>query len=238
MQNQGQELWLQRLASDGFFILRVVLGSAEIDALVAALHENLAHPSSRRDADYAARNLLSDVPAVRQLARSNALLSIVQTVVGLEAFPVRGILFDKVPGANWHVGWHQDTMIPVAERREVAGFGPWSVKAGVVHVKPPAEVLAKMLTLRLHLDGCSDDDGPLRVLPGSHQYGFLSSDAVKEWISTAAPVTCTARCGDVLLMRPLLLHASSPAKEPRHRRVIHLEYAAEALPGGLRWAEA
>jgi hypothetical protein len=36
-------------------------------------------------------------------------------------------------------------------------------------------------------------------------------------------------------MRPLILHASSAALEPRRRRVIHLEYAADTLPGELEW---
>lgn len=39
-------------------------------------------------------------------------------------------------------------------------------------------------------------------------------------------------------MRPLLLHASSPAASPGHRRVLHVEYAAAGLPGGLQWYEA
>lgn len=39
-------------------------------------------------------------------------------------------------------------------------------------------------------------------------------------------------------MRPLLLHASSPAASPGHRRVLHVESAAAGLPGGLQWYEA
>lgn len=235
---EDQDLMLQRLTKNGFCLIPGAVSSSDADALTLALQETVPHRSSRRNADYAARNLLSEVPAVRRLAVSDTLLPTVRAVLGPGVFPVRGILFDKVPGANWHVGWHQDTMIPVAERQEVEGFGPWSVKAGVVHVKPPARVLANMLTLRLHLDACGDDDGPLRVFPASHSHGFLSSEATKLWIATQSPVTCNAQRGDVLLMRPLLLHASSSASRPHHRRVIHIEYAAGSLPGELRWAEA
>ena len=32
-----------------------------------------------------------------------------------------------------------------------------------------------------------------------------------------------------------LLQASSPALEPEHRRVVHLEFAADELPGDLAW---
>jgi ectoine hydroxylase-related dioxygenase (phytanoyl-CoA dioxygenase family) len=50
-------------------------------------------------------------------------------------------------------------------------------------------------------------------------------------------VICCLNAGDALVMRPLLLHASSPARKPDHRRVIHLEFApANLLPAGLSWA--
>ena len=38
-------------------------------------------------------------------------------------------------------------------------------------------------------------------------------------------------------MRPLLVHASSPATVPSRRRVVHLEFAAAELPSPLEWAE-
>jgi len=36
-------------------------------------------------------------------------------------------------------------------------------------------------------------------------------------------------------MRPLILHASSCAQEASARRVLHIEFASEELPGGLDW---
>jgi ectoine hydroxylase-related dioxygenase (phytanoyl-CoA dioxygenase family) len=62
----------------------------------------------------------------------------------------------------------------VREQRDVPGWGPWSTKDGVLHVRPPAEVMARMLAVRVHLDDCGESDGPLRVLPGSHKHGLLS----------------------------------------------------------------
>jgi hypothetical protein len=226
------------LLANGYSHYLGVMDVAEIEQLICAINKCSGKRAARRGSDYAARNLLSDVPAVSNLANSDELMDIARGVLGEKAFPVRGILFDKVFEANWHVGWHQDTMIPVAERKDVEGFGPWSLKAGVAHVKPPADVLANMIALRVHLDDCGPDNGPLRVLPGSHLHGFLSSEQVKEWIATRHAVTCTARRGDVLAMRPLVLHASSRAASPGHRRVIHIEYAAADLPGGLRWGIA
>jgi ectoine hydroxylase-related dioxygenase (phytanoyl-CoA dioxygenase family) len=151
---------------------------------------------------------------------------------------VRGILFDKLPEANWKVPWHQDLSIAVRGRVDVAGFGPWSVKAGVPHVQPPLPLLENMLALRLHLDDCDAANGPLRVIPRSHTGGRLSPTAIRAWRSQQAAVACLVPRGGALLMRPLLLHASSPALRPGHRRVIHLEFAAEGLPGGLQWCAA
>lgn len=133
--------------------------------------------------------------------------------------------------------WHQDLAIAVDERIETAGFGPWSVKEGVVHVQPPPHILARMVTLRLHLDDCTAENGALRVLPGSHGQGELDADAIADWTARQPPVVCEIPKGGALLMRPLLLHASSPAKNPSHRRVLHVEYAAAELPNGLKWSE-
>jgi ectoine hydroxylase-related dioxygenase (phytanoyl-CoA dioxygenase family) len=158
-----------------------------------------------------------------------------QSLLGQEARVVRGILFDKTPGANWKVPWHQDLTIAVKQKREAPGFGPWSIKAGIPHVQPPIEVLQRMVTLRLHLDECDADNGPLRVLPGTHRHGRLSSEAIAEQRCLASEVLCTSPRGGALLMKPLLLHASSPCRSPRHRRVVHLEWSSDTLPHGLQW---
>ena len=154
-----------------------------------------------------------------------------------ESFVVRGLLFDKTPEANWRVAWHQDVTIAVREQRPVPGFGPWSVKDGIPHTHAPAGLLERMVTLRLHLDDCDESNGALRVLTGSHRSGKLDAKAIEEWKTQGPVEPCLAQAGDALFMRPLLLHASSPADSPRHRRVIHLEFAVDELPAGLAWAE-
>jgi hypothetical protein len=95
----------------------------------------------------------------------------------------------------------------------------------------------RMVAIRLHLDDCATINGPLRVIPGSHTAGRLSSAAIAEWRDRGPEVVCTASPGEALVMRPLLLHASSPAMVPAHRRVLHVEYACESLPHGLEWFE-
>ena len=186
-------------------------------------------------AEHAQRNLLS-VPIVRELARSKPLREIVGAILGPECFAVRGILFNKTQESNWKVVWHQDLTIAVRERREVSGFGSWSKKAGLTHVQPPAEIMSRMLAIRLHLDESGPDNGPLRVLAGSHKEGKLSAQRVGSWDKSNC-VTCVIPMDGALLMRPLLLHASSACAVPRSRRVIHLEFAAEDLPQGLEWQD-
>jgi ectoine hydroxylase-related dioxygenase (phytanoyl-CoA dioxygenase family) len=124
--------------------------------------------------------------------------------------------------------------IAVRRKLDVPGFSAWSVKEGVTHVQPPTEIMERMITIRVHIDDCLEDNGPLQVLPGSHCHGRLSDAEIAKW-SHSPGVTCPTPRGSALVMRPLLLHRSSPAKVPSHRRVLHLEFAGENLPGGLEW---
>jgi hypothetical protein len=182
------------------------------------------------------RNLLREFPTIRDMI-SSELAPQLQPWSLTVFFPVRALFFDKTPDANWKVAWHQDLSIAVAERRDVPGFTGWSLKEGVWHVQPPASVLEQMITLRLHLDDCGPDNGPLKVIPGSHREGRLSRERIEWWKTHGEVVECHVPAGGALLMRPLLLHSSSPATKPLHRRVLHVEFAAEPLPAELRWAE-
>jgi len=148
---------------------------------------------------------------------------------------VRAILFDKSPESNWPVSWHQDQTISVAEQSEVEGFNAWSIKQGVPHVRPPHTVLERMITVRLHLDDCSVANGALRVLPGSHRDGLLDDNGIERRTKSVTATVCEVPKGGLLLMKPLLLHASFPSESPGHRRVLHIDYAQDPLPGGLKW---
>jgi hypothetical protein len=222
---------------DGFAIVPNVIPREWVAELIDAVQGSEARAGVRgkAGATYAVRRLCEIVPAVRELSKSREIRALIEPYLGTFARVVRSLLFDKNPEANWKVPWHQDLTIAVKERGEVEGFGPWSVKAGVVHVQPPASVLAEMLTVRLHLDDCGPENGPLRVLPGSHTLGVMDADTIADARNRIVEATCAVGAGGVVLMRPLLLHASSQATVAGHRRVVHLEFAAADLPGGLEW---
>lgn len=221
---------------EGFSIVSGVFSGTEIRRLVEAL-QGISDASSvrRRGGVFAVRNLLDVAPAVRELADSTSVRFLASAVLGKQIRPVRGILFDKIPDANWTVPWHQDLTIAVQARVEAEGYGPWSVKADVLHVQPPAEILENMLSIRIHLDDCNEDNGALRVIPGSHRWGRISEQDISGIRERCAEEVCVVAAGGVQLMRPLLLHASSPSRAPSHRRVVHLDFASVDLAAGLRW---
>jgi ectoine hydroxylase-related dioxygenase (phytanoyl-CoA dioxygenase family) len=226
---------------EGFAVVPGVIDEGKIACAVSALERAADSARSRRHHSgggiYAIRNLLDAVPQLRELVDATRVCPLASEVLGAPSFVVRSILFDKTPEANWKVAWHQDLSIAVRGRREAQGFGAWSEKAGVTHVQPPAEILERMLTVRLHLDASDEANAPLRVAPGSHLRGRLSAEAIARMLADSTPVSCLVPRGGALLMRPLLLHASSASRRPeRHRRVVHLEFAAGELPAGLEWS--
>jgi ectoine hydroxylase-related dioxygenase (phytanoyl-CoA dioxygenase family) len=220
----------------GFATCADVLSPVEVQALRMAFAHLQENSSARkRGGIFAIRNLLAVSPAVRDLAHSAVVRGLVEPVLGPECFPVRGILFDKIPDANWKVPWHQDVTIAVQGKVEVQGFGPWSMKSDVHHVQPPACVLERMLSVRLHLDPCGEANGALLVIPGSHRQGRIPEVQILAVRQDSSEHVCVVEVGGALLMRPLLLHASSSSRVPGHRRVIHLDFAAVQLPGGMKW---
>jgi ectoine hydroxylase-related dioxygenase (phytanoyl-CoA dioxygenase family) len=159
-------------------------------------------------------------------------------MLGREARVVRGIFFNKTVEANWKVAWHQDLTIAVREQIDVEDYGPWSVKASIVHVQPPIAILENMLTIRVHLDDTDELNGALHVIPGSHKSGRLLAEEIQDWKEKRNSVTCRIERGGAMIMRPLLLHSSSAAIDQRHRRVLHLEYCSAKLPNVLKWYES
>jgi hypothetical protein len=222
----------ERLREAGWLRVANLVDTAEL----ARLSERVDALLSAGDSPAAGlRNLLRDDATLAAFARSDAALGLVRSILGPAARAVRMILFDKSPGANWGVPWHQDVNIAVAGGARPEGYGPWTSKGGAPHVVPPSEVLESMLALRLHLDDCGEKNGPLRVAPGTHRLGKATPTPGELAAFNEASVACVASAGDAILMRPLLFHSSRKATVESRRRVVHVEYAAGDLPDGLRW---
>jgi len=184
----------------------------------ATLHALGASAFSESDAG---RRCLLDQEAVNQTARALRAKLVDAGILPVTAVAIQAIAFDKNPSVNWKVPWHQDLMFPFAGRTTAPGYELPTVKAGVHYARPPLEVLEELLAVRLHLDECDATNGPLRVAAGSHRHGILKSELIPDILGKSREITCLAKTGDALLMKPLLLHASSPATSPGHRRVLH-----------------
>lgn len=183
------------------------------------------------------RNLIVH-PTVVQLLVHQAFGRYLWSMVGREMVAVKATLFDKSVENNWRAQWHQDRAIAVKERMHIPGYGPWSMKSGSLHVEPPAEILAQMVAVRIHLDFCGSENGPLRVIPGSHLLGKLADPQVAEVVAAKEMVEIYAPQGAIVLMRPLLVHASSVARDGAHRRVLHVEFAPVEAISPLQWHTA
>jgi hypothetical protein len=216
------------IQQEGFAWVPQFLPSAQLTELDALVTEFVK-------IDGNLRHLSSKVPLLASLAQPfEALLA---NLSPEPLFLTRSILFDKVVDLNWSVDWHQDLTISVTEKKELAGFHPWSLKEGIWHVQPPVSILDKMLTFRLHLDACTVANGPLRVLPGSHLSGRIPSSDLPAHASIDRFTECCCEGGDLLVMRPLLLHASSRSDGKTHRRVLHFEFGPSLESLGLNYSE-
>jgi ectoine hydroxylase-related dioxygenase (phytanoyl-CoA dioxygenase family) len=208
----------------GYSIHPDILREEEMAALLAALDR--VHGRSRAGA----RHLMSH-EVVDELARDPRLQALAERALGKSAVPYRATLFEKSPGSNWLVVWHQDTALPLRFRCDVPGWGPWSIKSGVLYAHAPAAALERVVALRVHLDDSLAENGPLRVLPGTHTRGVLTDAAIQDLATSVRPQTCTVARGGIVCMRPLLVHASSKSANDARRRVLHIEYAQSLQMG-------
>jgi ectoine hydroxylase-related dioxygenase (phytanoyl-CoA dioxygenase family) len=215
------------LTKDGAQLFKAGLSIAELVEVEGALGSQPKDHAGVR---------LSGIPKLLPfLAADGPVGRIAASALGPQCFPVRAILFDKSAGQNWSLGWHQDRTIAVRQRLDIDGFGPWSVKSGMVHVEPPFDLLAGMVTVRIHLDDVPETNAPLLIAPGSHKRGRIPVAEIPDVVRECGMITCTAAAGDIWLYATPILHASEAAAEPHHRRVLQVDYAVGELPGGLQW---
>lgn len=214
---------LADFAASGAVRFPAVFAKDDMTALGLALDAVLLGRPGRRLADGRWADVL---PVLTKIAAD---------LIGDAAFPVRAVAFDKTPETNWAVAWHQDRTVAVQARVDTPGFGPWSTKDGVPHVAPPVEVLEGMVTLRLHIDPCDDNNASLKVALGTHRLGVVAAERAANVAKAHPLLVCHAGVGDVWAYSTLILHASERSRVVRRRRVLQIDFAVAPLPGGLIW---
>jgi ectoine hydroxylase-related dioxygenase (phytanoyl-CoA dioxygenase family) len=223
--------WQGSVTDHGYGLVPNVFGKDEILGLLEQLRRD-SLPRSRAGVRHAMKS-----PAIARLSQDSRATGIARAILGASATPFRATLFEKLPDSNWLIAWHQDTALPLSQRRESPGWGPWSVKGGVIYAHAPAIALEQVVALRVHLDNSTTENGPLRVLPGTQTRGVLTDKEIHQLAEMIAPVDCLMPLGGIVAMRPLVIHASSKSQTDAPRRVVHIEYAKSARPAeGLELA--
>lgn len=217
--------------------LRFAADGAEFHAGAAvAVLDTLLHRLSDIAPGQAGVRLAGRMALAEAVAADGPIGGIAACLAGSDTVrPVRAVLFDKAEGANWSLGWHQDRTICVETRIDVAGYGPWTTKGGLVHVEPPFDILARMITLRVHLDDVPETNAPLLIVPGSHRLGRIPVEDIAAIVQRCGTAVCLAQMGDIWAYSTPIVHASERSTQVGRRRVLQIDYSRDSLPGGLTW---
>jgi ectoine hydroxylase-related dioxygenase (phytanoyl-CoA dioxygenase family) len=218
---------IEQFKANGFAIINDIYEDTEREALISALLQKIPPKT------HAIRQLVLQHQRLMEVIFNDSLRTVIHTFGGEDYFLTKSIYFNKPPQSNWFVAYHQDLSISVNKKINTDGYEKWTQKDGVWGVIPPRKVLENTFTVRIHIDDTDHTNGALRVIPSSHQNGILTSDQ----LDTHSEIICPVNAGGVMLMKPLLFHASSRSTSNRPRRVIHLEFSNQELPGTLDWAE-
>ena len=227
----------EELATLGFTVMEDVFHAEEVSGIIDVIdNADTSGPLFRKTDDlFAIRRFLRAIPQVKELVFTTALRDIIRQLSGDDYFAVKSIYFDKPGQSNWFVAWHQDLTISVTEKLPVPHYGPWTVKQDQYAVQPPQDILESNYTIRIHLDDTDEQNGALKVLPGSHLKGIYRPDGID--LQLTPEVSCPVKKGGIMIMRPLLMHASARSSNGHNRRVVHLEFSNRELASGLNWAE-
>jgi ectoine hydroxylase-related dioxygenase (phytanoyl-CoA dioxygenase family) len=224
---------LEQLNREGFTILEDVFDQDSIQQMIAAIQTaDTDNAAFRKTKDlFAIRQVLKEVPALVPLVFTPEFLNFLQK----DHVIVKSIYFDKPGTSNWFVAYHQDLTITVDKKENIPGFGPWTVKQEQFAVQPPVNILENIITIRIHLDDTDENNGALKVIPGSHLKKIYRAETI-DWSVEKETICCVPK-GGVMMMKPLLLHASGRTVNGQNRRVLHIEFCNMELPAPLTWAE-
>ena len=226
----------ENISSKGFTLIDDVFNAHEIAAILAVINNtDQSNPTFRKTEDlFAIRQFFKEIPEVKALVFNEKLQSIVKDLFGDGYFISKSIYFDKPKKSKWFVAWHQDLTISVDNKVALPDYGPWTLKPNQFAVQPPVDILKDNFTLRIHLDDTDEGNGALKVIPSSHS-DILRTGEMD--FSVQQQSVCSVSAGGMMIMRPLLMHASNRTTSNKQRRVIHIEFSRAALPEDIKWAE-
>jgi len=229
---------LKEIGTEGFTIINTVYTENEIEKLISLIENNtenrLDTATFRKSQDlFAIRQFHKEIPETLPYIFNQNLKDIIEATFGEGYFITKSIYFDKPEKSNWFVAYHQDLTISVDKKIEIENFENWTIKQNQFAVQPPKEILENNFTIRIHLDNTTKDNGALKVISESHSKGIFRV----ENLQTENETICEVEKGGIMIMKPLLFHASNKTTNNERRRVIHIEFSNQILPDGLEWSE-
>lgn len=225
------------LESSGFTTIAQVFSNDQMEGMVKLISQtDTSKGTFRKSADlFAIRQFLKEVPEIDGLILNDEFRQLVHSLFGSDYFIVKSIYFDKPEQSNWFVSYHQDLTISVDKKVELDGYSKWTVKQDQFSVQPPLDILKQIYTVRIHLDDTDENNGALKVIPGSHLKDVYRAEDI-DWSKETEHI-CNVPNGGVMIMKPLLLHSSSRTTNNHKRRVIHIEFCNQELHEELKWVE-
>lgn len=226
------------ITSEGFTILNNVYTENEIEKLISLIEKktenNTENATFRKSQDlFAIRQFHKEIPETLDFIFNQNLKDIIENTFGKGYFITKSIYFDKPEKSNWFFAYHQDLTISVNKKIEIENFENWTVKQNQFAVQPPTAILEKNFTIRIHIDKTTKDNGALKVINNSHSKGIFRVENLEIENETI----CEVEKGGIMIMKPLLFHASNKTTNNERRRVIHIEFSNQQLPDGLDWSE-
>jgi ectoine hydroxylase-related dioxygenase (phytanoyl-CoA dioxygenase family) len=229
---------LNEIDAEGFTIINTVYTESEIEKLISLIENltenNTANATFRKSQDlFAIRQFHKEIPETLPYIFNQNLKDIIESTLGKGYFITKSIYFDKPEKSNWFVAYHQDLTISVDKKIEIENFENWTIKQNQFAVQPPKEILENNFTIRIHLDHTTKENGALKVINNSHSKGIFRV----ENLQTENETICEVEKGGIMIMKPLLFHASNKTTNNERRRVIHIEFSNQELPNELEWSE-
>lgn len=227
----------QDIADNGFSVISNIFSEEEIEKIGQVIDQiDTSKETFRKSEDlFAIRQFLKEIPEVKDLVFNENVKKLIKEVFGDQYFVVKSIYFDKPETSNWYVAYHQDLTISVDKKTVLPNFGPWTTKQNQFAVQPSLDILENIYTIRIHLDDTDDQNGALKVVPGSHAKGIYRPETI-DW-NTETEHICNVDKGGVMIMKPLILHGSNRTTNGKRRRVIHIEFSNRELPEEIQWSE-